>query len=171
MSLARRRKRRVGPSLTSIRHDRRRQRFWISRFRWDAPGALTPVAYLEPVFLAGTTVSRATLHNEDEIERLDVKIGDWVMIEKSGEIIPESPQRDHLETHRERKGFWTSRRLSGVWRIDLSVPKVKSSRVALPPIARRNSWDACFTLLPGVRCESRASAIVAQRSRWSKQSW
>ena len=51
-------------------------------------GALTPVAYLEPVFLAGTTVSRATLHNYDEIERLGIKIGDWVMIEKSGEIIP-----------------------------------------------------------------------------------
>ena len=51
-------------------------------------GALTPVAFLEPVFLAGTTVSRATLHNEDEIGRLGIKIGDWVMIEKSGEIIP-----------------------------------------------------------------------------------
>lgn len=52
-------------------------------------GALTPVAYLEPVLLAGTTVARASLHNEDEINRLDIKLGDTVMIEKSGEIIPQ----------------------------------------------------------------------------------
>ncbi len=52
-------------------------------------GALTPVAHLKPVFLAGTTVSRATLHNQDEIERLDLRPGDHVLIEKSGEIIPQ----------------------------------------------------------------------------------
>ena len=51
-------------------------------------GALTPVANLTPVQLAGTTVARATLHNADEIERLGIRIGDWVLIEKSGEIIP-----------------------------------------------------------------------------------
>lgn len=52
-------------------------------------GVLTPVAILEPVFLAGTTVSRATLHNEDQIKRLDLRIGDTVLVEKSGEIIPQ----------------------------------------------------------------------------------
>ncbi|MEO7539238.1 MAG: NAD-dependent DNA ligase LigA [Pyrinomonadaceae bacterium] len=52
-------------------------------------GALTPVAHLTPVLLAGTTVARASLHNEDEIKRLDLKLGDWVLIEKSGEIIPQ----------------------------------------------------------------------------------
>ncbi|HOK79573.1 MAG TPA: NAD-dependent DNA ligase LigA [bacterium] len=51
-------------------------------------GTLTPVAILEPVHLAGTTVSRASLHNFDEIKRLDVKIGDRVFVEKAGEIIP-----------------------------------------------------------------------------------
>ncbi|MEW6130299.1 MAG: NAD-dependent DNA ligase LigA [Acidobacteriota bacterium] len=52
-------------------------------------GTLTPVAELEPVFLAGTTVSRASLHNDEQIKRLGVKIGDYVLVEKSGEIIPQ----------------------------------------------------------------------------------
>lgn len=51
-------------------------------------GVLTPVAELEPVQLSGTTVSRATLHNQDEISRKDIRIGDMLLMEKSGEIIP-----------------------------------------------------------------------------------
>lgn len=51
-------------------------------------GTITPVAELEPVELAGTTVSRCSLHNVDEIERKDIRVGDWVVVEKAGKIIP-----------------------------------------------------------------------------------
>jgi DNA ligase (NAD+) len=51
-------------------------------------GAITPVADLKPVQLAGTTVKRATLHNADQIKKLDLRIGDWVFVEKGGEVIP-----------------------------------------------------------------------------------
>jgi len=77
---------------------------WISAFKWEKyegitqvedisvqigkTGTLTPVAHLKPVEIAGTTVSRSSLHNRDELRRLGVRIGDWVVVEKAGKIIP-----------------------------------------------------------------------------------
>jgi len=67
-------------------------------------GKLTPVAMLRPVPIGGTTVSRATLHNMDEIERLSVKIGDWVEVERGGDVIPKVVRvvddKDHPRGHK-----------------------------------------------------------------------
>ncbi|MBL1212318.1 MAG: NAD-dependent DNA ligase LigA [Ignavibacteriae bacterium] len=62
----------------------------IAEINWQVgrTGAVTPVAHLEPVFLAGSTISRATLHNMEEIERKDIRVGDSVFIEKGGDVIP-----------------------------------------------------------------------------------
>ncbi|MDX1966155.1 MAG: NAD-dependent DNA ligase LigA [Planctomycetaceae bacterium] len=98
---------------------------WIVAYKWEKyeavtqvanitvqvgkTGTLTPVAQLEPVEIAGTTVSRSSLHNRDEIERLGVRIGDWVVVEKAGKIIPhlvrvEEHRRDGTEREFEFPG-------------------------------------------------------------------
>jgi DNA ligase (NAD+) len=73
-------------------------------------GALTPVAVLEPVKLSGTTISRSTLHNEEELRRKDVRIGDHVLIERSGDVIPQvvSVMKER-RTGREKVLAWPSR--------------------------------------------------------------
>ncbi|MEX2285655.1 MAG: NAD-dependent DNA ligase LigA, partial [Planctomycetaceae bacterium] len=91
---------------------------WVIAYKWEKyeavtkvelidvhvgkTGTLTPFAYLNPVQIAGSTISRSSLHNRDEIERLGLKIGDWVVVEKAGKVIPhvvrvEEQRRDGSE--------------------------------------------------------------------------
>jgi DNA ligase (NAD+) len=76
-------------------------------------GILTPVAVLEPVFVSGSTVGRATLHNEDEIKRKDIRIGDTVIIEKAGEVIPAVVEVVKSKRPRDAKPFDFAKHIHG----------------------------------------------------------
>src|SRR5947199_7067991 len=76
-------------------------------------GILTPVAVLEPVFVSGSTVGRATLHNEDEIKRKDIRIGDTVVVEKAGEVIPAVVEVAKSKRPRDAKPFDFAKHIHG----------------------------------------------------------
>jgi DNA ligase (NAD+) len=115
-------------------------------------GVVTPVAILEPVQLAGTTVSRATLHNEDEIQRKDIRPGDTVLVQKAGEIIPQilSVNLDKRPTdsqpfsfgkHLKSLGFEAERDPSqAAWRIISKDDPIRQQR-ALQHFASRACMD------------------------------
>ena len=115
-------------------------------------GAVTPVAILEPVQLAGTTVSRATLHNEDEISRKDIRPGDTVLVQKAGEIIPQvlgviaskrpaDSQPFDFGTHLKELGIEAERDPNeAVWRITRSDDPIRQQR-ALQHFASRACMD------------------------------
>ena len=108
---------------------------WLAAYKWEKyeavtrlnsievqigkTGAITPVANLEPVELAGTTVSRASLHNAEEIERKDIRPGDTVVVEKAGKIIPHIVR---VEKHLRKSG-------TPVWPFPKECPECQTSLV------------------------------------------
>ncbi len=126
-------------------------------------GAVTPVAILDPVPLAGTTVSRATLHNEDEIRRKDIRPGDTVLVQKAGEIIPQilsvnldkrppDSQPFDFEQHLKMLGIEARRdENQAVWRVISENDPIRQQR-ALQHFASR----ACMDI------ENLGSAVVEQ---------
>jgi DNA ligase (NAD+) len=115
-------------------------------------GVVTPVAILEPVQLAGTTVSRATLHNEDEIQRKDIRAGDTVLVQKAGEIIPQilsvnldkrppDSQPFSFEKHLKTLGFEAERDPNqAAWRIISKDDPIRQQR-SLQHFASRACMD------------------------------
>jgi DNA ligase (NAD+) len=107
-------------------------------FQVGRTGVITPVAELKPVLLAGTTVSRATLHNFEEIKRKDIRIGDHVMIEKAGEIIPAV--------------------LGAVVEARTGAEKEIEPPAECPACGTKPIWDGIF-----LRCPNRACGAQTQR--------
>ncbi len=104
-------------------------------------GALTPVAHLKPVGVAGSTVSRATLHNEDEINRLDIRIGDTVVIHKAGDVIPEVVEvLKNLRTGKEKKFHMPAHCpiCGGLVKREEMKLRRQESAVSSPPSLERN---------------------------------
>ena len=96
--------RRAGPSPSAYEAERVETKLRDIPVQVGRTGVLTPVAALDPVLVSGSTVARATLHNEEEIARKDVRIGDTVIIEKAGEVIPAVVEvRKDLRTGTEKK--------------------------------------------------------------------
>lgn len=103
-------------------------------------GVLTPVAELKPVFLAGSTISRATLHNEEEVQRKDIRVGDYVIIEKGGDVIPKVVSVDLTKRQKNAKP----------WHMPLECPMCHSA------VVRREGEVA-------VRCSNKHCSAQNQR--------
>ncbi|MDD4931954.1 MAG: NAD-dependent DNA ligase LigA [Methylacidiphilaceae bacterium] len=125
--------------------ERARTRLLRVAFQVGRTGVVTPVAEMEPVFLAGSTVSRATLHNFDEIKRKGVKIGDWIYIEKAGEVIPAVVEVDRsARTGQER---------------EIEPPE------QCPACATPLRWDGIFLRCPNPKCSGQLKALIRHFAR------
>ena len=110
-------------------------------------GKLTPVAELAPVFIGGTTVSRATLHNADFIERLGLKLGDWVKVERGGDVIPKVVEVIEDADHpRGTQSLSSFPRIARSATAPSSAPRARWTIAASTPTAPPSCARACSTL-------------------------
>lgn len=120
--------------------ERARTRLRRVLFQVGRTGVITPVAEMDPVFLAGSTVRRATLHNFDEVKRKGVRIGDWVYIEKAGEVIP------------------------AVVEVDRSARTGQEEEIVppehCPSCGSSLRWDGIFLRCPNPKCPGQLKALL-----------
>ena len=161
------RARRAGPSPTSSRPSRSRRSSRTSSPYVGRTGTLTPVAHMRPAKVAGSTVARATLHNLDEVRRKDLRIGDWIVLQKAGDVIPEVVRSDSGAADRRRAplrdaGGVPGLRHAGRPRRGRRPPLLPEP--AVPGAARRRS-SAISPAAAG--WTSRAPAGPSSSSSWS----
>ena len=133
-------------------------------------GVLTPFAVLEPVFVGGVTVERATLHNQDDIRRKDIRAGDDVIIQRAGDVIP---QVVGPVTSGERRGGRAARASA-----TRATPPCRDWRCPRPvrlaarrSCARLERWRCAARTAPARPSSSRASSTSSARARWTSTAW